>query len=395
MKADHCLFSQHLPGSINSVADQLTFTSQTREGKINLLADDSPCNAELTDRCHALMPQLIPEPFVISQLPDEILSFVVLVLRTMESSMTPSAKQLSSARTGHGVVGSGSATQPDRSTTPQSYFRAGTRTTPPIILLLLPDSRLVPLRRPLWNPFEARKSVDCTKCGKQPGCGVSVAIPGSPLHVQGSTQLLPSLRSLSRVFDNIDPPPNRQKAITPRFLRALHRLGGAGIRPNAYDHTMDMIIVTFFFDMRSCEYCIPTTPGRTKTLCLRHLVFRDKRMRVIPHTHPRLEQVAEYITNTFEDQKNGIKMDSRSQRRMGDHKLCPTTCLGRAVRRIVSTGPGWTKDTLLCRIRLRNKNQQITNTFTKRLLHHTCQLYGGHNTLGFHPQEIEKKLKYL
>jgi hypothetical protein len=42
-----------------------------------------------------------------------ILSFVVLVLRTMESSMTPSAKQPSSAKTGHGVGGSVSATPPE------------------------------------------------------------------------------------------------------------------------------------------------------------------------------------------------------------------------------------------------------------------------------------------
>jgi hypothetical protein len=149
-----------------------------------------------------------------------------------------------------------------------------------------------------------------------------------------------------------------------------------------------MIIGAFFFAMRSCEYCIPTKPGRTKTFCLRHLVFRDKRMRVISHTHPRLEHVVEYATVTFEDQKNGIKMDSRSQRRTGDQTFCLASRLGRAVRRIVSTEPGWTKDTLLCTIRLGNKNQQITNTFAKRLLRHTCQLYGGHKTFGFHPCEI-------
>jgi hypothetical protein len=113
MKADHCLFGQHLPGSINTVADQLSFTSQMREVKINMLAHDSPCNAELTDRFHTLMPQLIPGSSAISQLPDTILFLVVLVLRTMESSMTPSAKQHSNARTGHGLVGSGSATPPE------------------------------------------------------------------------------------------------------------------------------------------------------------------------------------------------------------------------------------------------------------------------------------------
>ena len=110
MEADHCLFGQHLPGSLNTVADQLSFTSQTREGKGNMLAHDSPCNTELTDRFHTLMPQLIPTRFAISQLPDEILSFVVLVLRTMESSMTPSAKQHSNEKTGHGAAGSDSAT---------------------------------------------------------------------------------------------------------------------------------------------------------------------------------------------------------------------------------------------------------------------------------------------
>jgi hypothetical protein len=30
MKADHCLFCQHFPGSLNTVAAQLSFTSQTR-----------------------------------------------------------------------------------------------------------------------------------------------------------------------------------------------------------------------------------------------------------------------------------------------------------------------------------------------------------------------------
>jgi hypothetical protein len=48
MKADRCIFGQHLPGSINTVTNQLSFTSQTREGKINMIAHDSPYNAELT-----------------------------------------------------------------------------------------------------------------------------------------------------------------------------------------------------------------------------------------------------------------------------------------------------------------------------------------------------------
>jgi hypothetical protein len=103
----------------------------------------------------------------------------------------------------------------------------------------------------------------------------------SPLHLAGGSQLLPSFKALFRAYNNLDPPPKRQKAITPRFLWALHKLRSAStaLRVNAYDHAVDLIIGAFFFAMRSCEYCIPTTPGRTKTICLRHLRFRDKQLR--------------------------------------------------------------------------------------------------------------------
>jgi hypothetical protein len=194
MNADHCLFGQRIPGSLNTVADQLSFTSQTREGKINLLAHSSLCNTELTDRCHALMPQLIPEPFVISQLPEEILSFVVLVLRTMESSMTPSAKQLWSARTGHGVVGSVSATPPESISHSSIIFSSRNKTHSS-------DHSSPVTRQQTGNSKPVHAST------------VQNAANNLALHVQGSTQLLPSLRSLFRTFDNIDPPPKRQKAL--------------------------------------------------------------------------------------------------------------------------------------------------------------------------------------
>jgi hypothetical protein len=91
---------------------------------------------------------------------------------------------------------------------------------------------------------------------------------------------------------------------------------------------------------------------------------------------------------TFEDQKNAIKNDSRSQRRTTDHLLCPGRRFGRAVRRIVETVPNWTEDTLLCTVRSAGKTHTINNKFTKRVLCHTCQLYRGHETFGFHPHEI-------
>jgi hypothetical protein len=52
------------------------------------VAFDDPSDDVLTHRFHSSAPQLIPQHFEISPLPDEVLSFVEQVLRTTESSMT-------------------------------------------------------------------------------------------------------------------------------------------------------------------------------------------------------------------------------------------------------------------------------------------------------------------
>jgi hypothetical protein len=79
-----------------------------------------------------------------------------------------------------------------------------------------------------------------------------------------------------KAFDNVDPPPRRQKAITPCLLRRLFQLSHRRIvRANEYDHAADIIIGAFFFAMRSCEYTLTPTPGKTKRVTLGSLLFRD------------------------------------------------------------------------------------------------------------------------
>jgi hypothetical protein len=63
------------------------------------VAFDDPADDLLTNRLHSSVPQLIPQHFVISPLPDKILSFVEQVLRTTESSIT----QFSRRRTKTGI----------------------------------------------------------------------------------------------------------------------------------------------------------------------------------------------------------------------------------------------------------------------------------------------------
>jgi hypothetical protein len=111
-ESKQCLCSQHLKGSSNFIADWLSFTDQIRDDKPNPVAFDNPDDELLTHRLHSSVPQLIPQHFEISPLPEEILSFVEQVLRTTESSMTRSSRRRTRTATEPGVDGLDSATKP-------------------------------------------------------------------------------------------------------------------------------------------------------------------------------------------------------------------------------------------------------------------------------------------
>jgi hypothetical protein len=67
----------------------------------------------------------------------------------------------------------------------------------------------------------------------------------SLLRIKGSSELLPTIRTLLKAFANADPPPNRQKAITPKPLQKLFALltcDTSSVRPSAYTHTADLVL---------------------------------------------------------------------------------------------------------------------------------------------------------
>jgi hypothetical protein len=86
--------------------------------------------------------------------------------------------------------------------------------------------------------------------------------------------------------------------------------------------TAQLTIGGFFFAMRLCEQVKTPIPSKTKIIALNGCTFRCKNKREIPHSAKHLH-TAEYITITWKYQKNGIRMDSRIQRRTGDPILCP------------------------------------------------------------------------
>ena len=217
----------------------------------------------------------------------------------------------------------------------------------------------------------------------------------SPLHIEGSSQLLPTIRALLKAFDTTDPPPDRQKAITPKFLRKffqfLNNDANGQAKTSSLAHIADLVLGAFFFAMRSCEYCKSVPLGRTKRVRMGCFVFRTASRRVLAHNDPKLLHHAHYVTIVFEDQKNGKKMDARTHSRSGHKFLCPVLRWGSAVQRIIATIPDWSEQTTLCSVSIDNKTIEIGNAYVRKLLRHTCSIFGGFQTFGFHPLEIGNK----
>jgi hypothetical protein len=109
--SSHCLASQHIKGTKNTVSDLLSFAGNTR-GEPHPLAPDYPSDLILTERFHSCLPQLIPAGFSISPLPSEISCFVIQVLRTLESSLTPSKSRPTKRKTESGADGARSVPRP-------------------------------------------------------------------------------------------------------------------------------------------------------------------------------------------------------------------------------------------------------------------------------------------
>jgi hypothetical protein len=153
----------------------------------------------------------------------------------------------------------------------------------------------------------------------------------------------------------------------------------------------DLVIGAFFFAMRSCEYSKPATLGQTKCVELDGLIFRTTSNTVIDHNDADLLTKAEYVTVTFVNQKNGKKMDSRTQRRTRDRKLCPVLRYGSQVQRILHTFPSATGATTINTIAYKGKPGLITNTYILEILPTTCSSFGGKATFGFDSHEIGNK----
>ena len=165
------------------------------------------------------------------------------------------------------------------------------------------------------------------------------------------------------------------------------------ISRSARDHATDLIIIAFFFAMRSCEFAKAKKKGRTKMIRLGGIKFYSKDHKEIPHDDPKLMAKAVYVWVLFEAQKNLLKWESRTQMRSGDSVLCPVYRLVRAVQRVRRFVNGANDETPLCSVNCKpsHRSNFITNDFTRKFLREICQDGGGKGTFGFDSSEIGNK----
>ena len=117
---DACLASQHIKGTLNVVADLLSFSGTSERGKPHPLAHDDPPNDVLTQRFRNTLTEQVPANFVVSQLPREILYFVMRALLIAASSLGVAESPDMKMPTASGVVGSDFAEQEEMGPTHSS-----------------------------------------------------------------------------------------------------------------------------------------------------------------------------------------------------------------------------------------------------------------------------------
>jgi hypothetical protein len=173
----------------------------------------------------------------------------------------------------------------------------------------------------------------------------------------------------------------------------MYRLAGVNI-PATQDSPAaaiaDLSISAFFFAMRSCECTTTPTPGKTKTINLAGIVFRDASKRIVPQESPAIHD-AEYVSFTFEDQKNNEKNDTRSQRRTTDGVLCPVRRTASIVARIRRLVPGYSGATTINTIFVGGTVIALSQEYLRDRLRVTCTALGGKATFGYSASDIGTK----
>ena len=198
----------------------------------------------------------------------------------------------------------------------------------------------------------------------------------------------PRIRALLKGFESVDPNTKRQKAVTPILLKDLTAL--ARTMPKWAQHTAQLILGGYFFAMRACEFCLTERPGKTRRLTAGNIIFRDADSKQVDHDDPQLSQKAMFVTVCFVSQKNGTKMEKRSQRRSGVKGLCPVEAWTSVIERLRDDFPmdhRWSSRPV-CSYKDGRRNAEVQASHVLNLLQTTCRVNDGKNKYGIDVSEI-------
>ena len=201
----------------------------------------------------------------------------------------------------------------------------------------------------------------------------------------------PKIRAVLQGFGAVDPPPNRQKAVTPALLKDMREI--ASNMTEGGRHTASLIIGGYFFAMRACEFCKTGRQGRTRRLTVENVTFRDEASGVVNHSmDPNLEAKAMFVTICFVNQKNGTKREKRSQRRSGVPGLCPVEAWVEVIERLrndfdTSDHIAWGR-TPVCAFLENGTPFEVRSENVTELLRRTCLIFEGANKYGIAPEEL-------
>jgi len=137
------------------------------------------------------------------------------------------------------------------------------------------------------------------------------------------------------------------------------------------EHTTNLAIGGFFFAMRACEFVRTKRKGRTKIIMVGDVSFRDKDKRRIPHEHKDATLKARYIAILFRDQKNGRKMDRRTQSQSGDPVLCPIRAWADIISKVRASGGN--DETPVCTLHRSDRKLEVSDENLKRMIRFTCK----------------------
>jgi hypothetical protein len=189
-------------------------------------------------------------------------------------------------------------------------------------------------------------------------------------------------------FESADPTTRKQKAVTPALLKDMAAF--ARTMPKWGRHAANLIIGGYFFAMRACEFCLTERPGRTRRLTTDNVVFGDSESKIVDHHDPQLLEKAMFVTVCFVNQKNGTKMERRSQRRSGVPVLCPVEAWGKVITQLRQDFPSvkqWRSRTV-CSYKDGRRHAEVQSSHVLNLLKTTCTLNDGKNKYGIDASEI-------